>query len=61
MEQLNHQNSKSNTITLDKNQGKQRWLEEIEEHLLRAEEDIQNGRVRDLQEVWEEWKMKYDL
>ncbi len=29
---------------------------DIEEHLLRAEDDIKNGRVRDAREVFKEWK-----
>lgn len=33
----------------------------IEKHLLRAEEDIRNGRVRDAREVFEEWKHKYEI
>ena len=32
--------------------------EEIEEHLLRAEDDIRNGRVRDAMEVLMEWNEK---
>lgn len=34
---------------------------EIEEHLLKAEDDIRNGRVRDAKEVFEEWKEKYGI
>jgi len=34
---------------------------EIEEHLLKAEDDIENGRVKDLEEVLKEWKIKYGL
>jgi hypothetical protein len=30
--------------------------EDIEKHLLKAEDDIKNGRVRDAREVFEEWK-----
>ena len=29
---------------------------DIEEHLLKAEDDIKNGRVRDAREVFKEWK-----
>ena len=32
--------------------------EEIEEALLRAEDDIENGRVRDAMEVLLEWREK---
>lgn len=37
---------------------KRNMKEEIEKHLLKAEEDIENGRVRDAREVFEEWKEK---
>ena len=35
--------------------------ENIEEHLLKSEEDIKNGRVRDAKEVFKEWKEKYGI
>ena len=35
--------------------------EDIEEHLLKAEDDIRNDRVRDAREVFEEWKEKYGI
>ena len=34
---------------------------DIEEHLLKAEDDIRNGRVRDAREVFKEWKEKYGI
>ena len=34
---------------------------EIEEHLLKAEDDIKNGRVRDAREVFKEWEQKYGI
>ena len=34
---------------------------DIEEHLLKAEEDIENGRVKDAREVFNEWKGKYGI
>ena len=30
--------------------------EDIEKHLLKAEDDIKNGRVREVREVFKEWK-----
>ena len=33
----------------------------IEEHLLKAEDDIRKGRVRDAREVFKEWKGKYGI
>lgn len=35
--------------------------EDIEKHLLKAEEDIKNGRVRDARDVFKEWKEKYGI
>ena len=35
--------------------------EDIEEHLLKAEDDIRKGRVRDAREVFNEWKEKYRI
>ncbi len=32
---------------------------DIEEHLLKAEDDIRNGRVKEAREVFKEWKEKY--
>ena len=34
---------------------------DIEEHLLKAEDDIRNGGVRDAREVFKEWKEKYGI
>ena len=34
---------------------------DIEEHLLKSEEDIENGRVKDAREVFNEWKGKYGI
>ena len=35
--------------------------EDIEKHLLKAEDDIENGRVREAREVFKEWKEKYGI
>lgn len=35
--------------------------EEIEKHLLKAEDDIKNGRVREAREVFKEWKEHYGI
>lgn len=35
--------------------------EDIEKHLLKSEDDIRNGRVRDAKEVFKEWKEKYGI
>ncbi len=34
---------------------------DIEEHLLKAEDDIKNGRVKDARKVFNEWKEKYGI
>ena len=34
---------------------------DIEKHLLKAEDDIRNGRARDAREVFEEWKVRYGI
>ena len=34
---------------------------DIEEHLLKSEQDIENGRVRSARKVFEEWKEKYTI
>ena len=35
--------------------------EEIIEHLLRSEDDIENGRVRPVEELLKEWEEKYEI
>lgn len=35
--------------------------EDIKEHLLKAEADIRNGRVKDAREVFKGWKDKYRI
>lgn len=35
--------------------------EDIVEHLLKSEDDIKNGRVRDAREVFKDWKEKYGI
>ncbi len=35
--------------------------EDIEKHLLKAEDDIRNGRVKDAREVFKEWEEKYGI
>lgn len=35
--------------------------EEIDRKLLQAEEDYKNGRVKDAEDVFKEWKAKYDI
>lgn len=35
--------------------------EDIEKHLLKAEDDIKNGRVKNAREIFKEWKGKYGI
>lgn len=35
--------------------------EDIENHLLKAEDDIRNGRVRNTRDVFKEWKEQYGI
>ena len=35
--------------------------EDIENHLLKAEDDIRNGRVRNARDVFKEWKEQYGI
>lgn len=35
--------------------------EDIEKHLLKAEDDIKNGRAREAREVFKEWKEQYGI
>ena len=50
--------SKNNNVIV---MSKEELKNDIEEHLLRAEDDIRNGRVRDAREVFQEWKEKYGI
>lgn len=40
---------------------KKMMKEDIEKHLLKAEDDIRNGRVREAREVFKEWKEQYGI
>ena len=35
--------------------------EDIEKKLLKAEDDIENGRVKDAREIFKKWKAKYGI
>lgn len=52
----------NNIIIMNMEEYRKKILEkDIEEHLLKAEDDIENGRVRDAKEVFNEWKEKYEI
>lgn len=49
-------------IIMDLKEYKENLLrKDIEKHLLNAEEDIKNARVRDARDVFKEWKTKYGI
>ena len=53
-------NSKNNVIIMSMEEYRKKILEkDIVEHLLKSEEDIEKGRVKDAEEVFEEWRSKY--
>lgn len=49
-------------VIMDMEEYRKKIMErDIEKHLLKAEDDIRNGRVRDAREVFKEWKEKYGI
>lgn len=55
-------NNKEKIIVMDMEEYKKKLLnKDIQKHLLKAEDDIKNGRVREAREVFEEWKEKYGI
>ena len=50
--------SKNNNVIV---MSKEELKKDVEEHLLKAQDDIRNGRVRDAREVFQEWKEKYGI
>lgn len=38
-----------------------KFRESIRKHLLKAEDDIKNNRIRNAEDVFKEWKEKYEL
>lgn len=55
-------NNENDLVFMSMEEYKKQLLEkDIEEHLLKAEDDIRNGRVRDAEDVFKEWKEKYKI
>jgi PHD/YefM family antitoxin component YafN of YafNO toxin-antitoxin module len=55
-------NQKNKIVIMSMEEYKKRVLQnDIEEHLLKSEQDIENGRVQDARKVFEEWKEKYEI
>lgn len=54
--------NKDKIIIMDMEEYKKKLLnKDIQKHLLKAEDDIKNERVRDARKVFEEWKEKYGI
>lgn len=54
--------NKNNVVIMKMEEYTEKLLKkDIEEHLLKAEDDIRNGRVRDAREVFKEWKEKHGI
>lgn len=52
----------NNIVLMKMDEYKKKLLDkEIEKHLLKAENDIENGRTRSAREVFKEWKEKYGI
>lgn len=55
-------NKENEIVIMNMEEYKEKLLrEDIEEHLLKAEDDIRNGRVRNAREVFKEWKEQYGI
>ena len=55
-------NKENEIVIMNMEEYKEKMLkEEIEEHLIKAEDDIKNGRVRNAREVFKEWKVQYGI
>ena len=55
-------NNKNNVSVMSMEEYKKKMLdEEIEKKILQSEEDYNNGRVRKAEDVFKEWKLKYEI
>ena len=55
-------NERNNVIVMSMEEYRKKMLdEEIERQLLKSEEDYEQGRTRDAEEVFREWKEKYGI
>lgn len=55
------QRLKNVDVISKKEQKKKVMEEEMIRHLLKSEEDIEKGRVRDAEDVFKEWREKYGI
>ena len=55
-------NNKNNVILMSMDEYKKSLIKDkIKNNLIKAEEDIKLGRVRDAEEVFKEWNAKYGI
>ncbi len=55
-------NSRNNIVIMSMEEYKKKLMKDrTEKNLLKAEEDIENGRVRDAEDVFKEWNAKYGI
>ena len=55
-------NNKNNVILMSMEEYKKSLIKDkIKNNLIKAEEDIKLGRVRDAEEVFKEWNAKYGI
>lgn len=55
-------NDRNNIVVMSMEEYQKKLMKEkIEKNLLKAEEDIENGRVRDAEDVFKEWDTKYGI
>ena len=55
-------NSKNHVIIMSMEEYKQKLMKnKIEKNLIKAEEDIEKGRVRDAEDIFKDWHAKYGI
>ncbi len=55
-------NSKNHVIIMSMEEYKQKLMKnKIEKNLIKAEEDIEKGRVRDAKDIFKDWHAKYGI
>lgn len=62
LEKLKTETNNEKSVIMNLEKDKNNMLDkEIERHLLSAEKDIENGRVKDAREVFKIWKETYGI
>ena len=55
-------NNKNNVVVMSMEEYKKKMLDkEIERKILKSEEDYNNGKVRNAEDVFKEWKLRYGI